>query len=606
MAHGLRRCTSFVSAVAVVAILSGCVAASEPSTDEPDVGSQWDAVLAQIDDTGTMPLEGALQAFSVAITPLPGVEMPSGDPEPVYSGTLAIDWLEEYWGELTAAQQAAATAVVPELGDGGETGTPTADPAAYVPRDEIDASYEKIAEGLFLEFLGKVGRSDPGWRPRVYRKTSDYKTDSSGWAYASPTSCSITIASTSLSTSALTDLMAHETFHCIEGILFGRTDAVGAWVREGAADWAISAASTYRGDPYTVKTLGGYWDTYLKHPQRSLFSRSYDAAPFFEYVGTRIPNLWQIIPRLVRDNAANLAILTAGDDDLRDWPAGFFRDASLGGVWEMSGEAITPTKPPIDHYSITNGETAPIHIAPAAVEVATLTASADIVTISGSGIGRIRFDDGTELDPGRSESFCALADGCACPQGTTPSITTAGQLPPGELRLAVTNAGEASDLTISGVPLVCTSVAEPVGSSPVGTWHLVDFVVGGASDGGDDITVTTSVTSGRYSLVVPESGPCSLDMAGVAMTAVTTGNGSVIDETTAPLNDGHYGPNFVFDRETHQITSQAGVTYVPGGPVPSPGVTTTVTWQANATSMTWVFQIEGHEHPSQTWHWARE
>ena len=69
----------------------------------------WQNAVAGIERDGTVPLETALQAFSVAFGPaLPGVEMPEGDPGFYGSGTGPVRWLLGHWDELTSEQQAAA------------------------------------------------------------------------------------------------------------------------------------------------------------------------------------------------------------------------------------------------------------------------------------------------------------------------------------------------------------------------------------------------------------------------------------------------------------------------------------------------------------------
>jgi hypothetical protein len=68
----------------------------------------WDKVLDQVRPDGRVTVSTALQAFSLAIAPLPGVRVPAG-PARIPDGTLAINWVLAKFSRLTAAQQAAVT-----------------------------------------------------------------------------------------------------------------------------------------------------------------------------------------------------------------------------------------------------------------------------------------------------------------------------------------------------------------------------------------------------------------------------------------------------------------------------------------------------------------
>src|SRR4051794_30697147 len=61
-----------------------------PSATAPVVGQAWQSVLDSIGDDGTISKDTALQAFSVAIGPLPGVSVPPGEAGFVGSGTMAV------------------------------------------------------------------------------------------------------------------------------------------------------------------------------------------------------------------------------------------------------------------------------------------------------------------------------------------------------------------------------------------------------------------------------------------------------------------------------------------------------------------------------------
>jgi len=67
----------------------------------------WEGVLDRIAPDGEVSFETALDAFSLAVGPLPGVPMPAGRRERIPSGTGPIRWLGGYRDRLTEAQRAA-------------------------------------------------------------------------------------------------------------------------------------------------------------------------------------------------------------------------------------------------------------------------------------------------------------------------------------------------------------------------------------------------------------------------------------------------------------------------------------------------------------------
>ena len=102
-----RGPTPTVSALPTAATSSPSAA---PPATAPLAGPAWQAILDSINDDGSVSQDTALQAFSIAFGPLPGVSVPQGEAGFVGSGTMAMHWLVGYWDELTSDQQQAAIA----------------------------------------------------------------------------------------------------------------------------------------------------------------------------------------------------------------------------------------------------------------------------------------------------------------------------------------------------------------------------------------------------------------------------------------------------------------------------------------------------------------
>jgi hypothetical protein len=100
--------------------------------------SGWQQILGRITPEGTVDAATALTAFSYAIAPLPGVDIPPATGAPPHSGTIAVRWVLAHWAELTddqaraaaealggSAAAAAPAGSAPSTGGPGGTGSPS-------------------------------------------------------------------------------------------------------------------------------------------------------------------------------------------------------------------------------------------------------------------------------------------------------------------------------------------------------------------------------------------------------------------------------------------------------------------------------------------------
>ena len=111
----------------VVVLLVGAVglyaltprSASTPAGSPGDL-SPYDQLRAQIGPNGEVTKEMALEAFSLAIAPLPGVTVPTGAPANVdqqADATFAVMWIMRYLDQLTPEQHAVVDPILaPEPG----------------------------------------------------------------------------------------------------------------------------------------------------------------------------------------------------------------------------------------------------------------------------------------------------------------------------------------------------------------------------------------------------------------------------------------------------------------------------------------------------------
>lgn len=86
-------------AIIIVVLLSGC----PPSKPQP-TETAWQLVLQQVQKDGTVSVDTARAAFSLAFGPLPGVSRPPGKDSVIGDGTIASRWMDAHAGELTAEE----------------------------------------------------------------------------------------------------------------------------------------------------------------------------------------------------------------------------------------------------------------------------------------------------------------------------------------------------------------------------------------------------------------------------------------------------------------------------------------------------------------------
>jgi len=192
----------------------------KPSAAPITTGPAWTAVLGQVDADGHVTRDTALAAFALASgADMPGVIPPAGDPGTIASGTMALRWLVSYWDELTADQQAAAVAALPELAGltrtSGVPGTATLavarvpgagarPPPAKVAQYRTDAYYTQLAKLKVADIMLHLPNDAPPFALAIdahvgltEKATSGMETgvyDAQGGKQGAPSKCVITVS----------------------------------------------------------------------------------------------------------------------------------------------------------------------------------------------------------------------------------------------------------------------------------------------------------------------------------------------------------------------------------------------------------------------------
>ncbi|MEF2977684.1 hypothetical protein [Subtercola sp. YIM 133946] len=624
-----RACCAALVLVVSVA-MAGCTGAgqSSPESALPSDDTRWQSVLSQVADDGSVTTETALEAFGVAFSPLPGAQTPPGAQTDIESGTLALLWIRQHWQDLTEDQRQAALAAAPDLATTQEvesgspasvSTTPTARLSAALT-DGSDADLtgtEREVGAAFEYFLAQSALTDPGWRPTVSYAPApeDHVTAE---AFPNASGCLIDLNRAEFPQKPLSIqhfVLLHETFHCVEGLAIHGTRVPGAWFREGMALWASSKAPIGPNGPppdwyYFSLNAPNFWWSYLRVPQRTLFARTYDAYGFFHYLDNRGVDLWHEWATLPSENSAAFLALTGDKTSLTDWPSGFFHDPTLGAAWEMYGVGLPADRAPAatDQMDLANGGSQTFAAQPAAVDVALLNPTADIMTVAFDGVGRLRFADGSEIvNPAASTSYCSRADACACPAGMVSNLGAMSPLPPGLVRLAVTGGVDAGKAVVTGLAFnPDTDCAHPQTS---GVWKLSGLSLASA----DGATVAYAPTGGATTLTVDGDGSAAIDMNSTFAATIS----GAISSTANVVGTGHTDAHVTFDSaaSTMQWATDPGSTGIQlnidgmsasgASLLGSPGAlepATTMTYSVDGSQQTWTYSIEGG---TVTWNWVR-
>jgi hypothetical protein len=419
----------------------------------------WEAVLDQIEPGGRVPPRMALQAFSVAITPLPGVELPRGPVGKVGSGTGAISWLRANFDRITPAQRAAARRALDRLARGsGDAGAGRRHSLAELERmrDQAREAIEKRFGPLI------VAKLDVKIKHRLYKQNAVTELlptfDEAGTELLD---CTIGVRSSTTRESGrfLMETMAHEVFHCYQAAAAGSAAAWNAyppWLSEGSATWVGGEVTRELLGPGDLKFTHGSLTNYFTFPDKQLFERSYSAVGFFAQLAWMGIDPWIRLPAMLRAGApdspstkheassAAFRAAAVGDERrfLGAWGASFFRAPDWGHDWTLGGVIVPAGGPKLTPLTLGVGGTASARVGELAASPLIVFGDAEVVTVVvRKGVVRTRDDAGHDelLDAmGDDEAaLCVLPleEVCGCPAGSARASPLAH---PGQLLLALT------------------------------------------------------------------------------------------------------------------------------------------------------------------------
>jgi hypothetical protein len=499
--------------------------AATPSASPLAAGPAWRAVLGQIGKDGSVSKETALQAFSLAFGPLPGVKVPAGEAGYMPSGTMALRWLGSFWDKITADQRTAAVALIPELGGFAVGPSTTAriaiDDAVYRPgpgspvvvlaaQKRSNAFYTQLAQQMVAEIGSRlttplsIGLTIDAHVGLTEKATSGMETgvyNASGGRSGAAARCIITVSplGDAAGDGLVNGMMAHEAWHCYEGAIVGLarfwSDNPSPWIMEGEAEWV--GDTLYPDVPLNDR---GPWPDYLEKPGDALFGRAYSAIGFYAHLSEAGIDPWGKLVPILQEKTNATAFTAAGADAdafLDTWASGFLRDGARQAAWEITGPAVTTNVAVPTDIRLSNGGSVGESAAAWTNEIAVFGETPDVLTATFSGHARMSDGAGHDYLIGDSGTFCTLSKGCVCPgsSGEPPPLPLEGD----RVALAVTGGSKGATGTLSGTSLddFCSIMT----GTWVGTWAN-DPAFGNANGGftmkavqkGNTFTGTTDVT----------------------------------------------------------------------------------------------------------------
>jgi N,N-dimethylformamidase beta subunit-like protein len=300
----------------------------------------WDGLLARAAARGGRPdAATALQAFALAVAPLPGVRVPKGPRGSIPEGTLATSWVLANYGRLTPGVRQAVDRVLRRaFGLSGRAG------AAGAQLDAVKAkaiAFVSQRAGVELTLPVTIVRGYPSSASGA----AALGVDASGsYRSTKPAArCVISVRRGGVSKTVI----AHEVFHCLQIQLTGSAsglqalDGDRAWLGEGSASYAGCLFSQDGAAPYRKAYAG-----YLEQPLTALGRRTYDAIGFFAHLDQSGAGALASVRRAIATPSMAVAYPAVanegGSDIFGSWASSLYRTPARGSAWDVSGPCAPP------------------------------------------------------------------------------------------------------------------------------------------------------------------------------------------------------------------------------------------------------------------------
>ncbi len=418
-----------------------------------------ETVADQLAEDGTYSKAQALALFQIAYGGMPGANVPAGERGRLDDGTLAGSRVFRLLDQLTPAQRAAFSAAI----EGGEPVATTARRrgrgARLAPKPKPgavtltpDAKWQAVAEQFVAIYSsgGFLSRS-LGFPVKVYRSkasiqaTADaFPVDAAGnLQTVNPNRCRIRLDAQFYSRPASFQrwVIAHEVFHCFEfSITTNWGGSARDWVIEGMASWAATQVTVDTSSESEV-----YFASYLAHPGRPLFDKSYAATGFWGHVNERNGNLWPKVVATLQsgDHAATFQTAGGSTDPARLTEASrYLRNPGAGAAWNTSQPNLIPAVSLASPRAVTSAATATLPTPAYTQKLVNVlpTPKTPVVEITRAS-GNVRYTDGVADYPDAATMYFCVGAACECPPDEVASLP-AGLVTVGKLTAAI--AGETS------------------------------------------------------------------------------------------------------------------------------------------------------------------
>jgi hypothetical protein len=500
-----RAVTGAVAAGLLAATAAGCgtgpagTARTVGQPARPVAVAAWQRALNQVGPDGTVSTAAALDAFALAIGPVPGVQPPPGPAEGIPSGTIAVQWVLGHWGQLTSAQQQAVRADLGVTMTTARDTAPATDPTLPCQTGDVGDAAPYRAQAAAIESDIAAHAGDGPFSPDVYFSVNPRQLEGKntkmytyGCTGAQPTTagpvtgCTIHInplaASGAYTPAELHDFLIHELTHCYLFLKLGPAYyTMPAWYVEGVPMWTM----TVLGGGSSVEST--YWLTYLNTPGRSLFARSYDALGFFTHLAETGTSVWpEIVPIgraiITGGNAAGWRAASPGETFLDSWGSGYTQGRYPGQAWQTSGPNLPHYQGPIPEAPVKDGQTVQLTSAAASTGIEQVDLDAQVIQVSGAGSGRLSLDGGTDTTLAQAAGTTYTTGSThSCPAGTADAGASLTPITSGLHYVSVTGGLSPGQVSVRGLSLASFCAHATAAACLVGTWTSTRFQAANAT-----------------------------------------------------------------------------------------------------------------------------